>query len=92
MCFFKRKENKRKEKRMPWKVTVCFDNHGQSTNEFNARHTFERVIIVPPGYEFKCEFARRPRLVGRSGEIIQAFDWKGGYEVVYEFSYEQEAS
>ena len=66
--------------RKPCKVIVHFDN---LTGE-----KFDREIIIPDGYTFKCGFAQSTRLLNRNGEVVRLYDWRGGYEITYEFFYD----
>lgn len=78
MSWFKRKH--KPEKRNPCKIIVHFDDL--------AGRKFDKEIVVPDGYTFKSGFAQYPRLFNRNGEIARIYNWKGGFEITYEFLYD----
>lgn len=74
------------KKRKPCKVIVHFDN--LAVGKYQPRHMFEREIIVPDGYTFKEGFVQHPRMLNRDGRVAWIYDWKAGYQIIYEYIYD----
>lgn len=61
-------------------VIVKFDDH--------LATRFEKIIEVPSGWKFRVGFAEQARLIDETKTIRQAFDWRAGFTIEYEFIYE----
>ena len=49
---------------------------------------FVKEIVVPDGYSFKVGYASHPCLFNQGGQPVYTYNWRGGYEIIYEYIYD----